>query len=518
MYHFPRISRASCGVGLATALILGGCTTGKSSKHLIAGKTAISDSKRLAEFDSPPQAQPQVQTVAYAQQGQPTDTSIATPAETGQTEKSAAGSVVRPAEPTSNLTPTGQAPENSTSLNDLDSFIAMALANNPAIRQAEAAVAKAAGYRNQVTLKPNPMFGYNGAQLFDRQTDQHTLYVSQDFVRGDKLARNGNVLDHEVENLKWQVEQQRRSVTSDVKQSFYKVLGSQTQLELAKTFCQMAEQAVDLTKKRAMAGEGTELDVLQAEIQLEQLVINRNQTRATLQGAWKQLSALIGAMDTEFLPVKGELPLNADARNWEDELNRILAESPEIHAANSRICRAMANLSRQQVQSIPNVSMMLAAGYDQVTRSQMVNTQVGLPLPVHNWNQGNQYAACAEYQRAVRELETTQASIRSRLGQAANAYQSAAATVEGHRTEVLPRAERLLKLSEQAYRAGEADFLQVLSIRQTYYNSQLTYVAGRTDLAQAQSLLDELLLSNSLNGVTDTTLDDGLRGQTLSGQ
>ncbi|MFO0940982.1 MAG: TolC family protein [Pirellulales bacterium] len=139
-------------------------------------------------------------------------------------------------------------------------------------------------------------------------------------------------------------------------------------------------------------------------------------------------------------------------------------------------------------------------------------------MPLNNRNQGNRTAAGAEYQRAAKELETTELSIRSRLGQAATAYQSAAATVEGHRTEVLPRAERLLKLSEQAYRAGEADFLQVLSIRQTFYNSQLTYIAGRTDLAQAQALLDELLLSNSLTGVTDTSLDDGLRGQTFSGQ
>lgn len=509
------------------SVLLAGCASEKAVKHRIAscGTSSIPASAKQIDQQSDPLTSP-IQPVAFTQSGDAakrTDKSTTPNLNTdSKLDIDEEKSVVRQAKPPRELpTELPGFPSTITATvnsNDLDSFIAIAMANNPAIRQAEAAVCKAIGLRDQVVLKPNPVLGYNGSQLFDRQTDQHTMFVAQDFVRGNKLARNGHVLEHEIDNLRWQVEQQRRSVASDVKQSFYKVLGSQTQLELAKTFCQMAQQAVDLTKKRTGAGEGTELDVMQTEIQLQQLLISKNQTLAALNGAWQQLSAVTGIRGEAYRTVAGELPSSAATLDWEQELSRILAESPEIHAAESRVSRAIANLDRQQVQAIPNVSMQVSAGYDEATKSQLVNTQVGLPMPFHNRNQGNRSAAGAEYQRAAKELETTELAIRSRLGQTATAYQSAAATVEVHRTEILPRAERLLKLSEQAYRAGEADFLQVLSIRQTYYNSQLTYVAGRTDLAQAQAMLDELLLSNSLSGVTDTTLDDGLRGQTFSGQ
>ena len=48
---------------------------------------------------------------------------------------------------------------------------------DPAILQASASAQKAYGYRNQVGLKPNPILGYQGAQLADAGTDQHLSLI-----------------------------------------------------------------------------------------------------------------------------------------------------------------------------------------------------------------------------------------------------------------------------------------------------------------------------------------------------
>ncbi|MCC6507648.1 MAG: TolC family protein, partial [Pirellulaceae bacterium] len=365
----------------------------------------------------------------------------------------------------------------------LEQITSLALSNNPAIRQAEAAVAKANGLRYQVGLRPNPMVGYNATQLADRGTDQHTMFVEQDFITAQKLQRNTNVLGFEVENLKWQAEQQRRTVLADVKVLFYETLGAQQQLELSKQFVDMAEKAVDVSRQRKKAGEGTEVDVLQSEVQLQQVTVANRQAIAAVIGAWTRLTATIGQPNMQRTFVEGQLPSEPVAYQWDAEYSRICSESPELMAALTRVSRARANLDRQSVQATPNISWMFGAGYDNGTDSQMINTQVGIPLPINNQNEGNQSAAQAEYCRALQEVRRIELSIKSRLAVAAQSYDSSAASVSLYRTEVIPKAEKMLELAEITFKAGEIDFLQVLTIRRTYFDSMFAYLTARTDLA-----------------------------------
>lgn len=400
----------------------------------------------------------------------------------------------------------------------LEQLTALARANSPAIREAEAAVSKAEGLRYQVGLRPNPTVGYNGTQLADQNTDQHTVFVSQDFVTAQKLERNTGVLGLEVENLKWQAEIQRRAVAGDVKQLFFETLGAQQKLELSKRFVDMAEKAVEISRLRKKAGEGTEVDVLQSEVQLQQIAIANRQQAAALVGGWTRLTAVVGQADMPLGLVDGQLPTDTRTYDWEAEYARLCAESPELMAAQTRVARARANIDRQRVQATPNLSWMVAAGYDRGTDSQLINTQVGIPLPINNQNEGNVSAAQADYCRALQEVQRLQLAIKSRLASASQAYQSAAASVDIYKTAVIPKAEKMLELAELTFKAGEIDFLQVLTIRRTYFDSMLEYLNSQTQLAQASAKIEELLLSDSLNNATDSSFDDGLRGQTFSGQ
>ena len=266
----------------------------------------------------------------------------------------------------------------------LEELTQLALANNPVIRQAAAATGKTVGYREQVGLYSNPSVGYNGSQLADRSTDQHTAFVTQDIVTGQKLERNVHVLEHEVRAMTWDAETQRHTVLSDVKQLYYQYLGAQTQMRLAKDFVELGQQGVDLTGKRKKAGEASQLDVLQTEIQLQQLKVAERQATIAVKETWKQLLATVGIPMMELRKASGELPTIHRQFNWDEEYTKLLESSPELQACLARNCRARANLDRQLSQITPNLSLMTAAGYDRGTGSQMINTQVSLPLPIRN--------------------------------------------------------------------------------------------------------------------------------------
>ena len=85
--------------------------------------------------------------------------------------------------------------EDGAATYSLADFEQIALNNNPTIAELVATTQKAAGFRTQVGLRANPIVGYNGTQIADSRTDQHTAYISQTIITADKLALNRRVLN-----------------------------------------------------------------------------------------------------------------------------------------------------------------------------------------------------------------------------------------------------------------------------------------------------------------------------------
>ena len=173
----------------------------------------------------------------------------------------------------------------------------MALENNPAIRQATASVSKATGFRDQVGLYPNPTLAYSGQQLGDAGTDQHMLTLSQDIVTGNKLGLSQQVLSQAVQAQLWEVEAQRQRVLTDVRTMYYEALAAQRRMALATEFQVLAAKGVRVAESRKAALEGSQPEILQAEIQLQEVELQQQQAQYELTAAWQELTALIGLPD-----------------------------------------------------------------------------------------------------------------------------------------------------------------------------------------------------------------------------
>ena len=244
----------------------------------------------------------------------------------------------------------------------------MALANNPAIAAAGSTVSKAAGLRQQVGMRPNPTLGYFGQQIADRNTDQHGLFVQQEFVRGNKLELNRNVLGHTQKAQQAEIETQRYRVLTDVRVRFFEAVAAQRQHEITTEFAQTARQAVEVAEQRQAADEGTMIDTLQSQTLLSEVTLAAEQAEVKYRGAWRDL-----------------------------------------------VFEKQALLKRQQVQNVPNVTAQLGAGYDDATDHGMLNLQLSAPIPVWNNNNGNISAAYSDYVRATQNVQRIEQSIRSRL-------------------------------------------------------------------------------------------------------
>jgi cobalt-zinc-cadmium efflux system outer membrane protein len=394
----------------------------------------------------------------------------------------------------------------------------LALENNPTIRQLSASASKAGGIQTQSGLYPNPIIAYSGVQLADRSTDQQGVLVEQEIVLGDKLQLNRQVHQQDVQVRLWEVEAQRQRVLTDIRTLFYSALATQRQIELIDEFRNVAARGAEVAQMRRDALDASLPEVLQAQIQLKEVELRRQQTQIELTALWNKLSATTGVHHLEPSSLSGTLEQPLTEYDWDIFYEELCSRSPELAAARADVQRARTLLCRQQRQPIPNLNLQLVAGRDNATDSGFLNVQAAAAVPVFNRNEGNIRAAYADYCRATHEVRRVELSLRSRLADVSREFDAAAAGVGIYREEILPRAQQTLDLSEQAYEVGEFGFLQVLLARQTFFESNLRYVTALSELAQAKAVVNGLLLAGGLSPVSDFSGDDGLRGQALDGR
>ena len=401
----------------------------------------------------------------------------------------------------------------------LDAFVSAAIASSPAVAEARAAASKAAGVRQQVGLRPNPTLSYVAEEIgADGAGGLHNVNLSQTFVRGGKLSWNRAVVDRDVQRLLFEADAQRIRVRTDVTIRFYELLAARRRSELAGQFLDTVEAGVELAEERLEAGEGTQADVLQAEVLRSEVELRRRQAEVAEAAASRRLSVVSGIEVSDADELAGELRVGNEPQPFETLVASLTASSPEVFAARAEVERARRNISRQQVQPIPNVTGLLGVGQDFASDNTFANVGVSLPVPLHNRNKGNIAAAQADYCRATQKLARVRQRLADRLAAALQQRAAARIAATQYQEEIVPRAARSLDLIEQAYEVGEVDYLRVLTARRAAFDAEFALVAAEFRAATQEAALDGYLLSGSLRTGIDYEGGDSLRDQALTGR
>lgn len=398
----------------------------------------------------------------------------------------------------------------------LAQFEELALQNNPTIGQASADINKANAIRDQVGRYPNPVLGYFGSQIADAGTDQHGVFFEQEIVRGGKLPINQQIMRHAIAARTAEAESQAFRVLTDVRTRFIVALAAQMEVKLTREFEVVATQGVEIATRRKAAQEGSQPELLQAQIQLNEIELMQQQAHVAFTSAFRDLAAVTGTADLEPAKLVGELSNTPQLFEWEYVYAELLASSPELQTAQAKLQQAGAQLQRERIQAIPNPTLQLGGGIDNGTGSGLLNVQVSAPFPIYNSNRGNICAAQADYDKASQEITRIELAIKSRLANVSREYDSAQAAVQKYESEILPKSKESLELTESLYRAGEIDFLQTFQVRKTYFESNLRYIQALSGMAQARARIDGLLLEGGLDSVNALEGDDSNRERVFS--
>jgi cobalt-zinc-cadmium efflux system outer membrane protein len=381
----------------------------------------------------------------------------------------------------------------------LDELEQIALARNPTLAQASAQVQAARGTWLQAGLYPNPSFGYVGSEIGnDGQGGQQGVFVGQEFVTGGKLRLDRNAASQQVRQAEaWYAAQQQR-VINDVRNSYYQVLVAQRSLELSNELLRIGNEGYRTAEQLFEAQDISRIDLLQARIEADQatVLLRRAENRRT--AAWRALTAVLGMPDLPPQPLAGHLDATAPPLDWNETLYRILAESPELGAAQADAARAGWALRRAQIEPKPNVDVQASTQYDDATQNQVASAQIGISVPIFNKNQGNIRRAEAELTAARAEISRIELDLQNRLAAAFERNANARQQTEIYSQQILPNARRSLELVTAGYRAGQLDYLNLLTAQRTYFQTSVTYLEALGELQQSLVAIDGLLLSGGL--------------------
>jgi cobalt-zinc-cadmium efflux system outer membrane protein len=392
-------------------------------------------------------------------------------------------------------------------------FEDLALANNPALKQANQLVQRSAGQARQVGLYPNPSAGYLGEEIRGGSFGggENGAFIQQNIVLGGKLGLRRRVFEEQRREDEFGVVEQRCRLFSDVAQGFYSALAAQQIVNLRRNLLKIAQDAVETAHQLANVGQADAPDVLQIEIEAEQAKVEYATAQRNYIQAFNTLAAVAGKPDLPLSPVEGS-PEDWPRLDSEHIIETILRDSPSVKRARQAVEQAEAKLRSARREAVPD--LVLRAGLQQNNESlneAAINPRavgligfatVGVNLPIFNRNQGNVGAAKAELQRAQEEVSRVQLSLRRNAQSLLQAYLTEQVEVERYKSDMIPRAARAYQLYLNKYRQMASAYPQVIIAQRTLFQLRVSYIRTLENLWKSAIALQNFTLSGGLDAPT----------------
>jgi cobalt-zinc-cadmium efflux system outer membrane protein len=380
----------------------------------------------------------------------------------------------------------------------VEDLVARAWTGNPRLTKAQHLIDAAQGRVIQAGLYPNPTLDINGDELGDR-TGPGGIWTapkfSQDIVTGKKLTLAQAVAAKEADLARLDLLRERYAVAGAVRVAFYDVYALERRQAVLDELVKLATEGVKFGQTLLETKQIARLDLVQLEVERERLVAKAEATRRERPWARKRLAAAVGDPRLEVGRMTGpfeDVPLYDPARTLES----VVATHPDARTARVAVERAQAAIRSAEAAVIPNVT--LATGYTRQNQNQSNDWLVGvsLPLPTWNRNQGNIRAAQAEHCAAVQDVARVENDLTDRVATALRTYQSATREAEQYKRELLPRAEETYKLSVEAFRGGQFEYLRVIQAQRAVIESRLEYMRALGEAWKAAAELSALLMED----------------------
>ncbi len=362
----------------------------------------------------------------------------------------------------------------------LDAIVRHARDNAMKVRVARARLdlgdAAVAGARPLMIDNPQLYVGA-GARLTPMGTNfelQATLQQPFEFggERGLRIKagkRYRDLLDRELMQVQWEA-------YAHVHFAFNMALLARERAKTAERTLAFSERLLDVARRRAKAGEISDLRVRVATGELAQARQAKLNADLEYRLACLHLSEMAGWPSGQIITPAGELVAPLRVSDGPELIAKLQAEHPALKARGAAVELGEARVKSAKRDALPEPWLGVYFGREQEPKvgfpSHIVLAMLTVPLPLWKRNQGNRAQSRADLTVAEQELEALRYALDIGIRRAIDAVNTAAERVRTYASEVVPRFEENLTLLERAFELGEVDIIEVFVARENFLRIQ----------------------------------------------
>jgi multidrug efflux pump len=280
------------------------------------------------------------------------------------------------------------------------------------------------------------------------------------------------------------------SLIAEVVRNYFELRGTQNELAVARQNADNQKETLNITLDRLRAGRATELDVARARAQYHATLATIPTLETAIKRSGHRLSVLAGqppaALDSEW-GVPEPLPPLPSLVNIGDP-EQLLRRRPDIRAAENSLAAAVARIGVATADLFPRVTFNGQLGLQAGTLSRLAQNgadtySFGPRLTWAALDLGRVRARLkAAHARADAELAYYEKTVLNALEETENALVDFGRS-QARRDDLMQSsvaAQEAVRLANQRFQSGVADFLAVL-------DAQRTQLAVQDQLAQSQT-------------------------------
>jgi outer membrane protein, heavy metal efflux system len=384
---------------------------------------------------------------------------------------------------------------------DRAALVDAVLLRNPDVESARQAWRAALAGVPQATAFEDPMLSYSFAPLSIAGADGvpygQTVELAQSIPFFGKRRLAGEVAMAEAEAMKGELDQVRLELsvmTSNLYDDYYLAARA---LDINRHHTEILSQAKKSAEAQYVSGRASQQDPLQAEVELENLGIERVAMESMRDASIAQLNGLLHrAPDAPLPPPVAALAVPASAH--EADTRRLEAEAmarrPERAAAGARIRGGRAAIDLARRESYPDLAVMgsYSTMWADTEHRWMIGLSLSVPLQL-----GRRQAAVDAAEARAAQATSQDRSLRDRIAvEVATAQlrvRESARVIELTEQRLVPAARDQLRAAVAGFTAGRNEFTAVIDAEKNQREVEMRLHTARAELWRRLAALDRSL-------------------------
>jgi outer membrane protein TolC len=376
-------------------------------------------------------------------------------------------------------------------------------ARNPDLAQARLLVDADRERIPQAIALPDPSLsvgiqndGFHKIEVGQMDTSYYQVMVTQPLPWPGKRGLRGEIAQLGARASELTVARTRLSLAADIRRAYTGLLLVRSQLRLLEDQALFLQQAEATAKSRYEVGQGSQADLLRAQLERSRL----NQTRFQLQAEERvrqgELNRMRGTAPATAIPAGRTLEQLPDPRPAPaDFLAKAVADSPELRSARLGIQQAQRSLDLARLDRHPDFSvsagLMPRGGLEP-----MWTASVGITLPLWQKNKQQRAVAEQEYRQSASgwEAERVRCLLEQRIQERDSELASALQVLQLYREGLLVQSEASFRAALSQYTVGRVPFLSVLEALNGWIADQSGLLQAQAQAQSIQIAQDELNL------------------------